>query len=140
VTIENDTPRGDKAPRHHVHAIFAAVPDTITRARHLLVRYLKAWGLTDLVLPLETAIGELLTNAIRHGRGPIELTMAALSDRIRVEVHDRGGGTPAIRPVHTSGPAIGGWGLRLVDHLTDAWGTHVTTGHTTVWVEQTIRG
>ncbi len=85
---------------------------------------------------LKLAVGELVANAVRHGKGPIRLIIAKLPDRVRVSVHDHGGGHPAIRPVVTTGPNAGGWGLRLVDELVDAWGT-TTTGHsTTVWVEQ----
>lgn len=114
------------------------MPEVIPWARHAVVRCLRAWGLTELISPLELAVGELVTNAVCHGRGPITLVLAILPGRLRVEVHDRGGGTPAIRPGHTYGPQLGGWGLRLVDNLVDAWGCDVRAGHTVVWVEQGV--
>jgi anti-sigma regulatory factor (Ser/Thr protein kinase) len=44
------------------------------------------------VTSIELAVGELVTNAVRHGKEPIELIMALLADWVRVEVHDHGGG------------------------------------------------
>jgi anti-sigma regulatory factor (Ser/Thr protein kinase) len=118
--------------------VFAGVPAAISRARHLTADRLRAWGLERLVTSLELAVGELVTNAVRHGKEPIELIMALLADRVRVEVHDHGGGQPAIRPVQRTGPDAGGWGLHMVDQLVDAWGTHTTGNHTIVWIERTL--
>jgi anti-sigma regulatory factor (Ser/Thr protein kinase) len=113
------------------------VSATIPRARHLLTRWLEGCGLAnsdDLIL----AVGELITNAVRHGKGPIHLTLTNLPNRIRVEVHDQGGGHPAIRPIQPTGPDAGGWGLRMVDKLVDTWGTTTTGNHTMVWIEHAL--
>lgn len=87
---------------------------------------------------LELVVGELVANAVRYGTGPMEVAMAAHSGRVRVEVHDRGGGRPVLRAVEPTGRAIGGWGLRMVDQLVDAWGSDVSDGRTVVWVEKLI--
>lgn len=118
--------------------VFAGVPAAVSRARRLTAGRLRAWGLERLVTSLELAASELVTNAVRHGKEPIELIMALLADRVRVEVHDHGGGQPAIRPAQPTGPEIGGWGLYMVDQLVDAWGTHTTGNHTIVWIEQAL--
>lgn len=117
---------------------FAADPAEISRARRLLRACLRSWGLAGLGPSLELAVGEVFTNAVRYGKGPITLVIAVLADRLRVEVHDRGGGRPAIRPVHESGPDIGGWGLRMVERLVDEWDTTVTDGHTVVRLEHAL--
>jgi anti-sigma regulatory factor (Ser/Thr protein kinase) len=125
-------------PSDHVQELWAGGTEAVPRARQLVGDQLRDWGLSDVVDPLKLTAGELVTNAVQHGQGPIQLTMALLGDRVRLEVCDHGGGHPAIRPVQLSGPAIGGWGLRLVDQLVDSWGTHNTSGQTVVWIEKAL--
>jgi hypothetical protein len=49
-------------------------------------------------------------------------------DSVTVEVADEGHGAVAI----TAAPGVsGGWGLRVVDDLADAWGSH--EGSTRAW-------
>jgi hypothetical protein len=64
--------------------------------------------------------------------------MAVRPGQVRAAVHDRGGGRPAVRPAQRTGPDIGGWGLRMVDEVVDAWGSDVRDGRTVVWVEKSI--
>jgi anti-sigma regulatory factor (Ser/Thr protein kinase) len=82
-------------------------------------------------------VSELVTNAVRHASAPasatIELRAEAFGDRARVEVSDRGPGfEPRRRTVGETSPS--GWGLYLVDQLSDRWGVS-RTGGTTVWLE-----
>jgi len=46
-------------------------------------------------LRLGQAIGNVVANAVEHGRGRIELSARALGDRVRIEVVDDGPGLPA---------------------------------------------
>ena len=77
---------------------------------------------------------ELVTNSVKYGgSGPVTLT--ATSDdpgRLRVEVIDQGVG---FVPVARDKPKtdVGGWGLHLVESLSDRWGVH--DGSTHVWFE-----
>jgi anti-sigma regulatory factor (Ser/Thr protein kinase) len=73
-------------------------------------------------------VSELVTNALRHGRGAITMGVTAGSDDLTIEVADEGHGTVELVPA--PGPS-GGWGLRIVDELADAWGAH--EGSTRVW-------
>jgi anti-sigma regulatory factor (Ser/Thr protein kinase) len=121
-----------------VQQTFDAVSETVPLARRVLDAWLSSWDLGGHHADLELAVGELVTNAVRHGKPPIRLVMAKLPDRIRVEVHDCGGGRPAIRPARQTGPDAGGWGLRIVDQLVDTWGTDTSGDNTSVWVEQAL--
>ena len=82
-------------------------------------------------------VSELVTNSIRHSSGeahsPVTLDVALSEDKLRVEVTDRGSG---FEP-HSREPGqskASGWGLYLVEHLSDRWG--VIRNHITrVWFE-----
>jgi anti-sigma regulatory factor (Ser/Thr protein kinase) len=76
-------------------------------------------------------VSELVTNAFRHGRGRIELTVRSDSDGVRAEVHDEG----SHRGVHVVDDqrSRGGCGLYFVDRLADAWG--VTPDDSRVWFQ-----
>jgi anti-sigma regulatory factor (Ser/Thr protein kinase) len=82
--------------------------------------------------PVVLTVSELVSNALKHGRGVIELRLSRAPDRVRVEVIDEGtGAMTAIR--RRPGDAHGGWGLRIVDDLALVWGCHEGTTH--VWAE-----
>jgi|tagenome__1003787_1003787.scaffolds.fasta_scaffold20667618_2 two-component sensor histidine kinase len=70
---------------------------------------------------LSLVISELVTNAIRHaGLGSddeIEIVADFRGDGVRVTVRDGGRGF-----LRGTGSSEGGWGLEIVDELSDAWG------------------
>jgi anti-sigma regulatory factor (Ser/Thr protein kinase) len=101
--------------------------DSVAAARRLVARH--SAGLT--VGRRDDAglmVSELVTNALRHGDGIVTVRIAAGPDALRVEVTDEGHGTVGIAP---AGSAAGGWGLRIVDELSDGWGAGA--GSTRVW-------
>lgn len=92
------------------------------------------WGLGHEAPALELAVSELVTNALQHGRGDVEVEITATDDGVRLEVGDHGDqvGLPAITP---AGPGThGGWGLRLVERLSDSWGVVADRSATRVWM------
>jgi anti-sigma regulatory factor (Ser/Thr protein kinase) len=111
----------------------------VPQARQAVGARLQQWGLGPECAPLELAVSELFTNAVRHGRGPVTVQIDADDEIVRLEVCDRGGGNPTLQPVDRSGTLIGGWGLHVVDQLADAWGSEVRDGRTIVWIERAIR-
>jgi anti-sigma regulatory factor (Ser/Thr protein kinase) len=85
---------------------------------------------------LRLLVTELITNAVRHGGTQqwIELDIQLYANAVRVEVTDRG---PGFQPPETPEPRPdrpGGWGLCLVDRLSDRWGVLID-GSTSVWFE-----
>jgi anti-sigma regulatory factor (Ser/Thr protein kinase) len=78
-------------------------------------------------------VSELISNSVKYGgEGPVRLEVSAGPERIRAEIVDQGTGfTPKVR--NDDLDKVGGWGLHLVEHLTDRWGTH--EGSTHVWFE-----
>jgi anti-sigma regulatory factor (Ser/Thr protein kinase) len=82
----------------------------------------------------ELLLSELVSNAVKYGgHGDISVTFERDDGRFRTEVVDQGHGfIAALRDrndVHTPG----GWGLPLVQTLSDRWGAH--EGSTHVWFE-----
>jgi anti-sigma regulatory factor (Ser/Thr protein kinase) len=78
-------------------------------------------------------VSELVTNAVKYGRGPLRVELAVADGRFRAEVVDGGAG------FEHSGRSVddletpGGWGLHLVEALSDRWGRR--EGSTQVWFE-----
>jgi pimeloyl-ACP methyl ester carboxylesterase/anti-sigma regulatory factor (Ser/Thr protein kinase) len=126
--------RSGYAPGMQIMTPLPADTSAIRRARKTVGDQLWAWGLPDLVDDAELITSELVTNAINHGRGAIELRMQALPDRVRISVLDDDiEGTPRVG--HDRGLAAGGRGLSLVEQLSLAWG-HDVHGHCKeVWAE-----
>ena len=88
--------------------------------------------LLDSVLLLVT---ELLTNSVRHaGADSMELAVKVGSESVRVEIANPGS---HFEPVQRDGEVDpdAGWGLFLVDRLSDAWGVVEEPGRQRVWFE-----
>lgn len=116
---------------------FANDPTEVGRARRVLGANLGSWG-APVDPNILLAVSELMTNAVRHGRGVVQLTVAYDEQRLRIEVHDEGGATvPEFRDPQTGGVDIGGFGLHLVDAIADDWGIE-HNGGTRVWFEAAL--
>ncbi len=110
-------------------------PAVVSRARMAVTEQLAAWGLDDLAFTTELVASELVTNAIRHATGPVQLRL--LRDRALIcEVFDGSGTSPRPRRARTEDE--GGRGLFLVAQLTERWGTRYTPEGKTIWTEQPL--
>ena len=82
-------------------------------------------------------VSELVTNAVRHGDGDIDLLLDVRDGRIRGEVIDQGDGfASALR--QASPDDLGGRGLVIVDHLAQEWGVYDGSSH--VWFHLPLDG
>lgn len=109
-------------------------PRAAGRARTELGR-LRADLDTPLVESLRLLVTELVTNSVRHaGAAAVELIVVVGRERVRVEIANPGG---AFSPrVGQAGQETeSGWGLFLVDRLSDDWGVIDETGFQRVWFE-----
>jgi anti-sigma regulatory factor (Ser/Thr protein kinase) len=81
-------------------------------------------------------VTELVTNSVRHaGAGTVELAVLVGRERVRVEIANPGSPfEPDVRDGNAKPDA--GWGLFLVDRLSDAWGVvDEDAGRQRVWFE-----
>jgi anti-sigma regulatory factor (Ser/Thr protein kinase) len=117
----------------------AGGPYAVTASRLALA------GLEDRLDPnvlfdMRLLVSELVTNCVKHARvGPEEsivLHVDIADDRVRVSVVDEGPGfdPPATPPTERAAEAGSGWGLFLVEQLSESWGVERSQG-ATVWFE-----
>lgn len=108
-------------------------PQTAGRARRLVRRALRRWGLDELSEATELLVSEVVTNAVRYASRPITLRLLR-TEVLRCEVGDD---CPLLPRVHHALPSDeGGRGLFLVSRLARRWGaTRLSTGKV-VWFEQ----
>lgn len=82
-------------------------------------------------------VSELVTNSVRHARDAqgdeLELAVNVSDETIHVCVTDRGPGFEAAPRAPDDDPGSG-WGLFLVEQLSDRWGVELN-GSTRVWFE-----
>ena len=88
-------------------------------------------------------LSELIANAVQHGgAGPgeeVEVRVASNAQRLRVEVVDPGWGD--VEPPQRIQHPDGGYGLLLVEHLSDEWGREATdSGGSLAWFELELDG
>jgi len=80
------------------------------------------------------AMTEMVTNAIRHAAGPVEVELTTDSHALVVGVTDRSETFPRRQAAHQD--AEGGRGLVLVERLANRWGVRARPeGGKTVWCE-----
>jgi anti-sigma regulatory factor (Ser/Thr protein kinase) len=130
----------DGPTSHAESAHFGTEFSEIARARHYVRTCLELWKLTGEAGAFELAVSELVTNAITHGSGEIEVTLAVEGPHLRMQVSDDGARATRVRPREGAPDDTGGWGLRLVDHLMDGWGAYRADGRTHVWVQRSVGG
>ncbi|MFF8387412.1 ATP-binding protein [Streptomyces kanasensis] len=100
----------------------------VRQMRRITAAYLRSRGLLPVLHTAQLVVSELVTNAIRHGRGEVGLTVAAGADGLRIEVSDDNPAPARLRPADEADEC--GRGLLLVDALATTWGVS-PDGHTT---------
>ena len=117
-----------------LRATLRAEPEQVAEARRLVEDYLRDRGEEDgEVAVLLTS--ELVTNAILHGHGPLELRAHTEGSALRIEVRDQEPASPPVLRSDADLTEIGGRGLQLVDTLADRWGWSAEPEGKVVWFE-----
>ncbi len=117
-------------------AQWPAAPETVLLARRRAATLLDA----DRHVPSVTradvllVVSELVSNAVRHGVGPVEFGLDVGAAQVHIEVGDQGPSRPppARKPAATS---QNGRGLLIVDAIASAWGVTAHDPGKTVWAD-----
>ncbi|MEU3901081.1 SpoIIE family protein phosphatase [Streptomyces sp. NPDC045251] len=107
-------------------------------ARRLVDQQLAVWDLDEAAYTTELIASELVTNAIRHGKGPVRLRLIHDRGRLLCEVTDTNSASPHLR--HARASDEGGRGLYIVMRLSSHWGVRHGRRDKTIWSEQRLDG
>ena len=111
----------------------APMPSQVPPARAFVTQTLRSWGLAGVVGSAVLVVSELVTNSVVHAGSVLHLAVSAAEGRVRVAVHDHGGGAPRAREERLA-EHVGGRGLQLVRAVTRGWGVlPARHGGKTVW-------
>ncbi len=114
-----------------------ADPAVVSEVRASALRQLTDWGLDEAAFAAELILSELVTNAVRHGTGPIRVRL--LHDRTLIcEVSDTSSTAPHLRRAASTDE--GGRGLFLVAQLSQTWGTRYLSEGKVIWAECELDG
>jgi len=107
-----------------------------SRARSVIRRPLRRWGLTDLLPTAELLVSELVTNAVRYAQGRIGLRLVlehGPDGGLFCEVLDDSAALPRLRYPDDSDER--GRGLQVVSQLAQHWGARRAASGKVVWCE-----
>ena len=111
--------------------------DSVARARRGLER-LRGRLAEPLFEDLRLLISEVVTNSLRHAgltsSDRVDVVVSARPSHVHAEVFDHGPGFD-VRDDPPDAGAASGWGLFLVEQVSDRWGVDRVHGRTRVWFE-----
>ncbi|MER7501669.1 ATP-binding protein [Nonomuraea pusilla] len=102
------------------HELSAFEPACVATARRFVDRTLGGWAVRDLAYDTQLVVSELVTNAMRHGGGAVQLRLLAHERDLACVVTDYSSASPMPSPPDVL--AEFGRGLRLVEALCSGWG------------------
>lgn len=120
-------------PEHDRTTIDRLDPRAARAAREFIARHVSEPELTDVRDTAVLLVSEVVTNALRHTDGSVELALWRFPDRVRVEVSDE----ISRSPVTSRGALLdeSGRGVPLMDALSDRWGISPHGDGKVVWFE-----
>ena len=120
------------SPDQHVTWKLASELTSARRARMLVRRRLRRWGLDELVDAAELLASELVTNAVRYAHGAIALRLVREGGLV-CEVLDDSAALPRLRQAGEEDER--GRGLQVVSQVASRWGARRTPSGKVVWCE-----
>jgi anti-sigma regulatory factor (Ser/Thr protein kinase) len=117
------------------HLQLTPTADAPGQARQFIRVTLFEWGHRPAVTLVEAVATELVTNAVVHADGPVELLMRLEGDTLHVAVSDYtiNDEMPHLRCTRPG--AEHGYGLQIVQSLSIAWGCTPNHDRKSVWAD-----
>ncbi len=109
-------------------------PRAAGQARQAIAKFLDRTNLSKLSDDAQLLATELVTNAVRHARGPIDVRAYVRDGFLRLEVWDRqadGGPTPR----EARADDENGRGMDIVEKVSSRWGWRRVDGGKVVWID-----
>ncbi|HET8581702.1 MAG TPA: SpoIIE family protein phosphatase [Jatrophihabitans sp.] len=124
--------RDDQPPPRSATRPMSADETSVAAAREFTATTLREWAVAEQVAEdAVLAVSELVTNAVVHGRPPVELRLHRTAEHVRIEVLDGSAVTP--RELDATPEDEHGRGLRIVAALAEQWGSRRTDDGKSVW-------
>lgn len=80
----------------------------------------------------QVVVTELAANAVIHAATEFTVDIRGTAERVELTVTD---GSRYLPTIQRRREGLGGWGLRLVDQISSAWGTKDTEEGKSVWAQ-----
>jgi hypothetical protein len=96
------------------------------KARDFLTAVCADWNARGFIETGGLVLSELVSNAVRHVGGFLEISLRLADGRLTIEVRDEGDGVPAVVPIARR--TVGGNGMDIVSRLAESWGVTLNPG------------
>lgn len=121
-------------PATPVAVTLPATAGASAQARRIVGEAVAAWGVApDVAEDAALVVTEMVSNAVDHAAGPVELSVSRTETGVRIEVSDSSPTRPTPRPIEVD--SARGRGLIIIAALSREWGTSPTATGKTVWAE-----
>ncbi|HZT66318.1 MAG TPA: response regulator [Acidimicrobiales bacterium] len=124
-------------PRHAASIDLTGDRRQVVAARAFIAQQCRRWRCIGSTDDASIVVSELVTNALVHAASGCQLRARRAGELLRIEVSDRGRGTPD--PKSADDQAESGRGLLIVSALCVAWGVETYPDGKIVWAELPCR-
>jgi anti-sigma regulatory factor (Ser/Thr protein kinase) len=128
---QHDDPIRAESGTTRLMTVFSRDVGAVGRAREGLTAFLAERVSATQMDDANLVLGELVTNALRHGLGEVVVRASLDGGAVSLSVTDSGQEQPTMLPRDPH--RIGGLGLHIVDGLSSRWGVAAFPGGKTVW-------
>jgi len=118
----------------HVRTVLPPASRSVAEARTLVASALRSWDVPDRpAQDIVLAASELVTNAVEHGTGDIEIDLTVTAGQILLRVWDGRPDMPTRLPQRRL--STRNRGLAIVEAVSSSWGFQLTDCGKWVWAE-----